>query len=76
VRRCIDRLPEAHRTILVLRDLEELGTEEAARALGISQDAVKMRLHRARQALRTLLEREGLFAAPEARDPGPERAAG
>ncbi len=63
VRRCIDRLPEAHRTILVLRDLEELGTEETARALGISADAAKMRLHRARQALRTLLEREGLFAA-------------
>jgi RNA polymerase sigma-70 factor (ECF subfamily) len=62
VRRCIDALPEPHRTILVLRDLEDLDTEEAARALGVSADAAKMRLHRARQALRTLLEREGLLA--------------
>jgi RNA polymerase sigma-70 factor, ECF subfamily len=71
VRRCVERLPEAHRTVLVLRDLEELDTEETARALGISADATKMRLHRARQALRTLLEREALFAAPSA---GPSRS--
>jgi RNA polymerase sigma-70 factor, ECF subfamily len=55
VRSCIDRLPEAHRTILILRDVEELSTEEAARALGISEGAAKLRLHRARQALRGLL---------------------
>ena len=77
VRRCVDRLPEPHRTVLVLRDLEELGTEEAARALGISPDAAKMRLHRARQALRTLLEREGaLGRTPPAGEAGScERAA-
>jgi RNA polymerase sigma-70 factor (ECF subfamily) len=73
VRRCIDRLPEAHRTVLVLRDLEELGTEETARALGISVDAAKMRLHRARQALRTLLEGEHLLGAP-GRRPEPGRS--
>jgi RNA polymerase sigma-70 factor (ECF subfamily) len=55
VRRCIEELPETYRTILVLRDIEEMDTEEAARALGISGNAVKIRLHRARQALRTLL---------------------
>jgi len=55
VRRCIDQLPDTYRTILVLRDIEEMDTEEAARALGISGNAVKIRLHRARQALRTLL---------------------
>lgn len=55
VRRAIDRLPEDYRTILLLRDIEELNTEETARLLGISQSLVKVRLHRARQALRTLL---------------------
>jgi RNA polymerase sigma-70 factor (ECF subfamily) len=70
VRRCIAALPEAHRTVLVLRDLEELDTEETARALGISTDATKMRLHRARQALRTLLEREGVLGAPGRRAAG------
>ena len=55
VRRCIEGLPDTYRTVLVLRDIEELDTEETARALGISGNAVKIRLHRARQALRTLL---------------------
>lgn len=58
VRACIARLPEPHRTVLVLRDLEELDTAEVADALGLTTAAVKTRLHRARQALRTLLERE------------------
>jgi RNA polymerase sigma-70 factor (ECF subfamily) len=56
VRAAIDRLPEPHLSILILRDIEELDTEETAELLGISIDAVKTRLHRARQALKTLLE--------------------
>jgi len=56
VRACIDRLPESYRTVLLLRDIEQLDTEEASRALGVTTTAVKVRLHRARQALRTLLE--------------------
>ncbi|MBI5863515.1 MAG: sigma-70 family RNA polymerase sigma factor, partial [Planctomycetes bacterium] len=56
VRACIDELPDSHRTVLLLRDIEELDTEETAERLGISPAAVKVRLHRARQALRTLLE--------------------
>ena len=56
VRAAIDELPESHRTVLILRDVEGLDTAEAAAALGIGPDATKMRLHRARQALRTLLE--------------------
>jgi RNA polymerase sigma-70 factor (ECF subfamily) len=55
VRRCIDQLPEIYRTVLLLRDIEGLDTEETAQALGISQGVVKTRLHRARQALRSLL---------------------
>jgi RNA polymerase sigma-70 factor (ECF subfamily) len=56
VRLAIDRLPTAYRTVLLLRDIEELDTSEVASMLGISMNAVKIRLHRARQALRTLLE--------------------
>jgi RNA polymerase sigma-70 factor (ECF subfamily) len=56
VRAAIDRLPEAYRTILLLRDIEELDTAEVAGMLGITPNAVKIRLHRARQALRTLLD--------------------
>jgi len=62
VMRSIHSLPEGHRNVLLLRDIENLDTEEAAELLGISPGAVKTRLHRARQALRELLEphlREG-----------------
>jgi len=53
---CIDRLPDSYREVLLLRDIEELDTEQTAQHLGINPGAVKTRLHRARQALRTLLE--------------------
>ena len=56
VRQSIDRLPEAYRTVLLLRDIEQLDTEETAAVLGDTVNAVKIRLHRARQALRTLLD--------------------
>jgi RNA polymerase sigma-70 factor, ECF subfamily len=56
VRACMDRLPDSYREVLVLRDIEELDTEQTAQHLGINPGAVKTRLHRARQALRTLLE--------------------
>jgi RNA polymerase sigma-70 factor (ECF subfamily) len=58
VRRAIEQLPARHREVLVLRDIEELDTGEVAGMLGISANAVKVRLHRARQALRTLIERD------------------
>jgi RNA polymerase sigma-70 factor (ECF subfamily) len=56
VRACIDELPAPYREVLLLRDIEELDTEQTAQHLGINPGAVKTRLHRARQALRTLLE--------------------
>jgi RNA polymerase sigma-70 factor, ECF subfamily len=56
VRACIDELPDSYRTVLILRDIEELDTGEAAEALGVTENVVKVRLHRARQALRSLLE--------------------
>jgi RNA polymerase sigma-70 factor (ECF subfamily) len=55
VRQRIDELPESFRTVLVLRDIEGLDTEETARVLDTTPNAVKIRLHRARAALRTLL---------------------
>jgi RNA polymerase sigma-70 factor (ECF subfamily) len=55
VRHHIDELPESFRTVLVLRDIEGLDTEETARVLDTTPNAVKIRLHRARAALRTLL---------------------
>jgi RNA polymerase sigma-70 factor (ECF subfamily) len=58
VRRAIDRLPESYRTVLLLRDIDERTTEETAALLEMSVANVKTRLHRARQALRELLDRE------------------
>lgn len=56
VRAAIERLPEAYRTVLVLRDIEEMDNNEIAAMLGMTPNAVKVRVHRARQALRTLLD--------------------
>ena len=56
VRAQIDKLPDNYRTVLLLRDIEEMSTPEAADALGITENAVKIRLHRARQALRALID--------------------
>jgi len=57
VHQAIDRLPADYRTVLTLRDIEELSTSEVAQVLDISEGAVRVRLHRARQALRKLLDR-------------------
>jgi RNA polymerase sigma-70 factor (ECF subfamily) len=53
--RAIMALPDGLRTAFVLRDLEGMSTKEAAQALGITESAVKVRLHRARAALRASL---------------------
>jgi RNA polymerase sigma-70 factor, ECF subfamily len=53
----VDTLRPAFRTVFVLRDIEELSTEETAEALGISIPAVKSRLLRARLQLREKLTR-------------------
>jgi len=73
VRNAIDRLPANYRSVLLLRDIEELDTDEVASLLGVTPNAVKTRLHRARQALRTLLERE--FMGQVDREPSHHRAA-
>jgi len=51
----IDELPDTYKAITVLRDIEELSTKETSERLGISEGAVKVRLHRARILLRDKL---------------------
>ena len=52
----IDRLPQAYRTVVVLRLVEGLSTAATAAALGLSEETVRVRLHRARGSLRGSLE--------------------
>lgn len=70
LREAIGRLPEIYRNIVLLRDIEEMDVKETAVALGISEGAVKVRLHRARALLQRDLaprlkgfvpRRKGLF---------------
>ena len=56
VHEAIAKLPPDYRTVLTLRDIEELSTTEVAQVLDVSEGAVRVRLHRARQALRKLLD--------------------
>jgi len=55
VRAGIESLPEIYRNIIFLRDIEEMDIRETAAALGISEGAVKVRLHRARAMLQRRL---------------------
>lgn len=55
VRAAIEQLPETYRTVVLLRDIEGLSTEETAQLVETTPNAVKIRLHRGRQALRTLI---------------------
>ena len=52
----INALPDDYRVVILLRDIEEMSTREVAEALECSEGAVKVRLHRARAALKSLLE--------------------
>jgi len=66
LRKAIDGLPEIYRNIVLLRDIEEMDIRETADVLGISEGAVKVRLHRAR----ALLQRE---LAPKLKGFAPKR---
>lgn len=48
----VDTLPDGYRTVFMLRDVEGLSTSETARGLGLGDEAVKTRLHRARVMIR------------------------
>lgn len=54
--RIIAELPPNYRSVVVLRDIEELSTEETAQILDVGPDVVKTRLHRARTAMRQKLD--------------------
>jgi RNA polymerase sigma-70 factor (ECF subfamily) len=54
--RAVQALPDLYRMVFLLRDVEGLTTPEAADVLGLSEDTVKQRLHRARLALRKSLD--------------------
>jgi RNA polymerase sigma-70 factor (ECF subfamily) len=62
----IDALPDAFRTVFMLRALEEFSVEETAQALGIPEATVRTRFFRARGLLREALSREIDFAFEEA----------
>ena len=55
--RAVDELPNSFRMVFVLRDIEEMSTEEAASHLGLRPETVKTRLHRARRLLRQSLDK-------------------
>jgi RNA polymerase sigma-70 factor (ECF subfamily) len=57
----VENLPDAYRTIFILRDVEDMSTTDAADVLEITEDNVKVRLHRARALLRkSLYARAGM----------------
>ena len=61
IRGVVDQLPENYRTVLLLSEFEELTNAEIAAILDISLDTVKIRLHRARTALRSAMESQCSF---------------
>jgi RNA polymerase sigma-70 factor (ECF subfamily) len=69
----ISSLPQKYRSVIIMRDVEELTTAEAAGALEISEESVKVRLHRARALVRRKLYQQSgqnvreLFAFPATR---------
>ena len=52
----LDALPDIYRSVFVLREIEELSTAETAACLEVSEELIKVRLHRARAALRQRLD--------------------
>jgi len=56
IQKALNKLPTQYKTIIILRDMEGLSTEDTAELLGMSAGAVRVRLHRARQALRKILD--------------------
>lgn len=65
LREAIEGLPEIYRNVVMLRDVQELGVREAAEVLGISEPAVKVRLHRARALLQRALAPKLASVAPK-----------
>jgi RNA polymerase sigma-70 factor (ECF subfamily) len=73
VRAALAELPESYRVIVMMRDIDGMSTEEAAAVFGITENALKLRLHRARLALGTILKRR--LAGPGAANAAATRRA-
>ena len=56
--KAVDALPDEFRIVFVLRDIEEMSTEETAKQLSLKSQTVKTRLHRARRMMRATIERQ------------------
>jgi RNA polymerase sigma-70 factor (ECF subfamily) len=71
---CLQTLPSRYRSVIVLRDINELSCKEIARIVGCTHATVRWRLHRARKMFRALWEkREGVSSRrPGRRSPGGE----
>ena len=67
IRQAVEKLPAIYRNIVILRDIEEMDIRETAAALGISEGAVKVRLHRARAMLQKELAPQMKAFAPRRR---------
>jgi len=59
LRRALRTLPAPYRAVLFLREMEGLSTREVAKVLGVSEDNVKTRLHRARVRLQATFTGSG-----------------
>lgn len=75
IRKYVDGLPESYRTVLALSDLEGLKNQEIAEVLGLSVDAIKIRLHRARRELKERFEAGCDFYRTEANELACDRKA-
>jgi len=62
----IEGLPEQYRTVVMMRDVEEMTTAETAECLSLTEDNVKIRLHRAHGMLRKELYRSARISAADA----------
>jgi RNA polymerase sigma-70 factor, ECF subfamily len=68
IERAVDELPDAFRVVFVMRAVEEMSIEETASFLGLREETVKTRLHRARNLLRQALDAQ---LAPALKDSFP-----
>lgn len=63
LKRCLDKLPNAMKATFILREMEDLETQEICKELGISESNLWVLLHRSRKALRKCVEKNYLIAS-------------